>query len=115
MTGSFAAGRIAPVAAPALLVAYATDIGATADGLNLLPADEGTNVILLRPFDEVVWSRLDRDDGISYVASAGGRGLSHRHGPDARRGGGAACVDGGQRGELAGAVSARFRRTDLGV
>jgi len=32
------------------------------------PHDEGANVILLRPFDEAVWSRLDRDDGISYVA-----------------------------------------------
>jgi hypothetical protein len=68
VTGSFAAGRVAPVAAPALLLAYATDIAATADALNLLPADEGANVILLRPFDETVWSRLDRDDGISYVA-----------------------------------------------
>jgi hypothetical protein len=68
VTGSFAAGRIAPVAAPALLLAYATDIAATADALNLLPADEGANVILVRPFDEAVWSRLDHDDGISYVA-----------------------------------------------
>ncbi len=68
VTGSFGAGRLAPVAAPALLLAYATDIAATADALDLLPADEGANVILLRPFDEAVWSRLDRDDGISYVA-----------------------------------------------
>jgi hypothetical protein len=68
VTGSFAAGRIAPVAAPALLLAYATDIAATADALSLLPADEGANVILLCPYDEAVWSRLDRDDGISYVA-----------------------------------------------
>ena len=68
VTGSFAAGRIAPVAAPALLLAYATDIAATADALKLLPADEGADVILLRPFDEAVWSRLDRVDGISYVA-----------------------------------------------
>ena len=68
VTGSFSAGRIAPVAAPALLLAYATDIAATADALNLLPADEGANVILLRPFDEAVWSRLDRVDGVSFVA-----------------------------------------------
>ncbi len=68
VTGSFAAGRIAPVAAPALLLAYTTDTAATAEALNLLPADEGANVILLRPFDETVWSRLDRDEGISYVA-----------------------------------------------
>jgi hypothetical protein len=68
VTGSFAAGRLAPVAAPALLLAYADRIAETADALDLLPADEGTNVILLRPFDEAVWSRLDRDDGIAYVA-----------------------------------------------
>jgi hypothetical protein len=68
VTGSFAAGRIAPVAAPALLLAYATDIAATADALNLLPADEGANVILLRPYDEAVWSRLDSNDDIAFVA-----------------------------------------------
>jgi hypothetical protein len=68
VTGSFAAGRIAPVAAPALLLAYATDIAATADALKLLPADEGANVILLRPYDEAVWSRLDSDDDIAFVA-----------------------------------------------
>lgn len=68
VTGSFAAGRIAPVAAPALLLAYATDLAATADALKLLPADEGANVILLRPYDEAVWSRLDSDDDIAFVA-----------------------------------------------
>ncbi len=68
VTGSFAAGRIAPVAAPALLLAYATDVAATADALKLLPADEGANVILLRPYDEAVWSRLDSDDDIAFVA-----------------------------------------------
>jgi hypothetical protein len=67
VTGSFAAGRIAPVAAPALLLAYATDVAATADALKLLPADEGANVILLRPYDEAVWSRLDSDDDIAFV------------------------------------------------
>ena len=68
VTGSFAAGRIAPVAAPALLLAYATDVAATADALNLLPTDEAANVILLRPYDDAVWSRLDRDDDVSFVA-----------------------------------------------
>lgn len=68
VTGSFAAGRIAPVAAPALLLAYATDVAATADALNLLPTDEAANVILLRPYDDAVWSRLDREDDVSFVA-----------------------------------------------
>lgn len=68
VTGSFAAVRLAPVAAPALLLAYVEDVGPTADALSLLSADEGANVILLRPFDEAVWSGLDRDEGITYVA-----------------------------------------------
>ncbi|MGH2862764.1 MAG: hypothetical protein ACRDLT_14850 [Solirubrobacteraceae bacterium] len=68
VTGSFAAVRRAPVAAPALLTAYVDDLPAVADALNLLPADEGANVVLLRPFDSAVWERLEVDDGIAYAA-----------------------------------------------
>ncbi|MGC9220909.1 MAG: hypothetical protein ACP5H2_06090 [Solirubrobacteraceae bacterium] len=68
VTGSFAAVRRAPVAAPALLAAYVEDLSPVADALNLLPADEGANVVLLRPFDNAVWERLEADDGIAYVA-----------------------------------------------
>jgi hypothetical protein len=68
VTGSFAAVRWAPVAAPALLLMYVEDISRTTETLNLLPADEGANVVLLRPFDRVVWDRVVVDDGITYVA-----------------------------------------------
>jgi hypothetical protein len=68
VTGSFAAVRWAPVAAPALLLAYVEDVSGTTDGLNLLPADEGANVVLLRPFDRVVWDRAVSEDGVTYVA-----------------------------------------------
>ena len=68
VTGSFAAVRLAPVAAPALLLVYVENVSTVVDGLNLLPADEGANVVLLRPFDQVVWERDNRDDGITYVA-----------------------------------------------
>jgi hypothetical protein len=68
VTGSFAAVRWAPVAAPALLLIYVENVPAVVDGLNLLPADEGANVVLLRPFDQVVWERVNQDDGITYVA-----------------------------------------------
>ena len=68
VTGSFAAVRHAPVAAPVLLAAYAQDPPALARALGLLPADEGANVILLRPFDPVVWERTEADDGIAYAA-----------------------------------------------
>jgi DNA-binding transcriptional ArsR family regulator len=68
VTGSFAAVRLAPVAAPALLAAYSNDPGALARELGLIPADQGSNVVLLRPFDEVVWRRTDAQDGIRYAA-----------------------------------------------
>jgi hypothetical protein len=68
VTGSFAAVRRAPIAAPALLAAYAEEPSTLAGALKLLPADEGANVVLLRPFDSAVWDRLELDEGISYVA-----------------------------------------------
>ena len=69
VTGSFAALRLAPVAAPALLIAYCADIETVAGELGLLPADEGANLVLLRAFDEVAWERASSDDtGVRYVA-----------------------------------------------
>jgi len=68
VTGSFAAVRLAPVAAPALLIAYSNDIGAVAEELELLPADEGANVVLLRAFDPIVWGRSSKESGVRYVA-----------------------------------------------
>lgn len=70
VTGSFAAVRVAAVAAPSLLAVYCQDVAATARELELLPADEGANVTLLRPFDEVVWARGSTVDGVSYAASS---------------------------------------------
>jgi len=68
VTGSFAAVRLAPVAAPALLIAYCNEIEALAKTLGLLPADEGANVVLLRAFDPVVWERGTEEAGLRYVA-----------------------------------------------
>jgi hypothetical protein len=68
VTGSFAAVRLAPVAAPSLLLAYAANIERTAHTLGLLPADRGANVVLLKPFDEVIWDRTTDDFGVDYVA-----------------------------------------------
>jgi len=68
VTGSFVAVRRAPVAAPAMLVLYCDDVAATAETLQLLPADTGANVALLSPFDEVVWERTTVADGVTYVA-----------------------------------------------
>lgn len=68
VTGSFAAVRFAPVAAPALLLVYCQDVASTVDMLGLLPTDEGGNVALLRPFDAVVWNGTTEDLGVTYAA-----------------------------------------------
>jgi hypothetical protein len=68
VTGSFAASRLAPVAAPALLAVYADVPQAISDALGLIPADQGANVALLSPFDPVGWDRTSTADGITYVA-----------------------------------------------
>jgi DNA-binding transcriptional ArsR family regulator len=68
VTGSFAAIRIKQIAAPALLLAYAEHPGRLAQELNLLPASAGANVILLEPFDPVVWTGNEIDAGVRFVA-----------------------------------------------
>jgi hypothetical protein len=68
VTGSFAAGRIAPVAAAALLMLYCEDPWRILDTLALIPADDSGNVAVLRPFDPVVWERTTEDAGLRYVA-----------------------------------------------
>lgn len=68
ITGSFAATRLAPVASPALLAAYCDGPAPIAEDFGLLPADEGANVALLRPFDQVVWLRTSIENGLRYAA-----------------------------------------------
>lgn len=69
VTGSFAAVRLAPVAGPALLIAYCADVDSVATQLNLLATDRGSNIVLLRPYDPVIWDRTTRVDGVTYVAA----------------------------------------------
>jgi len=64
VTGSFAASRIAPVAAPRLLVVFVEESGAVAQKLDLRPAEAGANVLLVEPFDAVVFDRTIRRDGL---------------------------------------------------
>jgi len=70
ITGSFAAVRIAPVAAPRLLILYADQTEELAALLGLLPADEGSNVVLLDPYDPVVWNRNSYVEGQRFVAAS---------------------------------------------
>jgi hypothetical protein len=68
ITGSVAANRLAPVASPALLLLYYDVPALLARDLELLPAEEGANVMLLRPFDPVVFDRGAIEAGLRYAA-----------------------------------------------
>jgi len=67
VTGSFAAVRLAPVAAPASLLVYCEDPGVLSRQLGMLPAEDGANVVLLNPFDPVVWERSTHDGDLRYA------------------------------------------------
>jgi hypothetical protein len=49
-------------------MAYCDDVSSLATRLDLLPADEGSNVALLQPYDSVVWERTLRANNLEYVA-----------------------------------------------
>jgi len=68
ITGSFAANRLAPIAAPALLLLYYDSPQRLAAELDLLPAEEGANVMILKPFDPVVFDRTRIEGGLRYAA-----------------------------------------------
>ena len=68
ITGSFAASRISPVTSPALLTAYFEVPELVAKDFGLLPAKEGANVAILRPFDPVVWRGNSIESGLRYTA-----------------------------------------------
>jgi hypothetical protein len=70
VSGSFAASRIAPVTAPAQLMVYVDDPKVVAEHYGLLPADSGADVVLLQPYDGVVFERAmrDRDTGLPRLA-----------------------------------------------
>jgi DNA-binding transcriptional ArsR family regulator len=70
ITGSLAAVRLAPITAPTLLLAYCDGPEVLARDLGLLPASEGADVILLKPFDPVVWRRNTTESGLRFVAPA---------------------------------------------
>lgn len=69
ITGSFAASEMmAPVAAPALLLAYCERPQELAEEHGLLRSEEGANVVLLSPFDAVVWERTEFHNHLTYAA-----------------------------------------------
>lgn len=68
VTGSFAAAKIAPVAAPALLVIYTTEPRELANELQLLPAEAGADTVLIRPDNDVAFARARLDGGMAWAA-----------------------------------------------
>ena len=67
VTGSFAATRLTPVAEPRLVAVYAEDPESAAGQLRLRAAETGGNVLILRPFDPVVFERAECAGGIAYT------------------------------------------------
>ena len=67
VTGSLAAYRLAPIAEPRLATLYVDEPETAAQTLGLRPAETGGNVLLVIPFDPVVFERAEYDDGIAYT------------------------------------------------
>ena len=67
VTGSFAGHRWAPIAEPRLAALYVDDPDTAAQSLGLRPAETGGNVLLVHPFDPVVFERAEHDDDITFA------------------------------------------------
>ena len=70
LTGSIAANRIAPIAPARLAMLYVDNVESMAAALNLRPMETGANVMLLAPFDDVVFERTWKDGGLTFVAAS---------------------------------------------
>lgn len=69
-TGAFAAQKFDPVAPARSAALYVTDPIGVADALDLRETDAGANVILLEPYDPVVFDRTLQRDGLTTVAAS---------------------------------------------
>jgi hypothetical protein len=68
LTGSAVASVIAPVASPRLTVAFSDEPEQLAGELSLRESETGSNVMLARPFDTVVFDRAFGRDGLRFVS-----------------------------------------------
>ena len=68
VTSSLAAQHFAPIAPPRTAVVYVDDALGAAIDLGLRPSDAGANVLLVEPFDPVVFERSQSSDGLVVVA-----------------------------------------------
>jgi len=70
ITGSLAARRWTPTAEATVAVVLVEEPEATADVLGLRRAAGTANVLLIRPFDNIVYERAATEDGLRYAAPA---------------------------------------------
>ena len=68
VTGSLPAALVAPVASPRLAAVYVGDTTRAAERLGLRATEAGANVLLVEPFDPVVFDRTWNRNGVSYCA-----------------------------------------------
>jgi hypothetical protein len=68
VTGSLSARRFSEVATPRLATIFTTAPEQLGEELSLRDAAGAPNVLLARPFDEVVFARTTTQDGVSYAA-----------------------------------------------
>lgn len=64
VTGSLAANALAPFAPARLAMLYVSNVRAAVDELDLRETESGANVMVLRPFDDVVFARTIERDGL---------------------------------------------------
>ncbi|MEX2586828.1 MAG: hypothetical protein WD602_02395, partial [Actinomycetota bacterium] len=70
VTGASAAQRFAPIAPARQIAVYVQDVGRSGEALRLRPADPGANVVLVEPFDPVVFERTTTRDRTTVVAAS---------------------------------------------
>lgn len=68
ITGAAAAAKLALVAIPRLLTCYVDDPDTASETLGLRPAEVGANVLLVSPFDSVVYERGQERQGLKLAA-----------------------------------------------
>jgi len=68
LTGSLAASRRSAAAPPRLAAVYVEKPEELAEALGVRPADAGANLLLLRPYDPVVFERTWSEEGLVFAA-----------------------------------------------
>ncbi len=64
ITGSFGAAQLAPVAPPRLLAVYVESASLVSRKLDVRPAETGANVLLIEPYEKVVFERTTKRAGL---------------------------------------------------